>query len=525
MTATLACLLPFADKAFHIDDPLFVWAGRHMQTHWSDPYRFEVNWYGSTMPMHEVTKNPPLACAYVALIISIFGENEFALHLGFFLQAIAAVLGTYELARRLCGSPFMAALAALFTPVFIVSSTTVMCDVLMVALWIWAVVLWMRGLENKRPLTLALAGLLAGACVMAKYFGIALIPLLLAYSLARERRISWGLLYLLIPIVVVVLYEYWTHALYGRGLLFDAFSYANQIEPRSISGLFLKALTAIGFTGGSCAIVLILAPKLWHKQSWAWGGIGATILVVASWILLARFPALAESPARLGVAFQWGLLILGGLMALALPLLDWKCHKNSESLLLLLWVFGTFLFCVLNWTINARSLLPLAPAVAILLLRRIEIVAPSAKVNWFFATAALLSAFVSLADYQLANAGRAAATTIKETFARSSNTIVWFQGHWGFQYYAQANGLRAFDSTRSQPQPGDLLVLPFDNTNLIPIRKGKAERLTLVEVPAFPWIATMNKAIGAGFYADILGPIPFAFGAIPPETYYILRWK
>ena len=170
---TLACLLPFADKAFHIDDSLFVWAGRHMQTQWWDPYGFEVNWYGWTMPMHEVTKNPPLACAYIALISSIFGENEFALHLGFFAQAIAVVLGTYELARRLCDRPFQAALAALFTPVFLVSSTTVMCDVLMVALWVWAVVVWMRGLENNQPLTLALAGLLVGACVMAKYFGIA----------------------------------------------------------------------------------------------------------------------------------------------------------------------------------------------------------------------------------------------------------------------------------------------------------------------------------------------------------------
>ena len=150
MIITLICLLPFADKAIHIDDPLFVWAGRHMQTRWWDPYGFDVNWYGWSMPMHEVTKNPPLACAFIALIISIFGESEFALHLGFFLQAIAVVLGTYALAHRLCDHPIHAALATLFTPVFIVSSTTLMCDVLMVAFWVWAVELWMRGMEENR---------------------------------------------------------------------------------------------------------------------------------------------------------------------------------------------------------------------------------------------------------------------------------------------------------------------------------------------------------------------------------------
>jgi 4-amino-4-deoxy-L-arabinose transferase-like glycosyltransferase len=523
---TLACLLPFADKAFHIDDSLFIWADHHMQTHWGDPYGFDVNWYGWSMPMHEVTKNPPLACAYIALIGSIFGENEFALHLGFFAQAIAAVLGTYELARRLCDRPLQAALAVLFTPVFLVSSTTVMCDVLMVALWVWAVAVWMRGLESNQPLTLTLAGLLAGACVMAKYFGITLILLLLAYSLARKRRVGWRLLYLLIPIVIVLLYEYWTRALYGHGLLLDAFSYTNQAEPRTISGLFFKVLTAVGFIGGCCAIALVLAPLLWRRKSWVWAGVVVAILLVASWVMLGNLPAYADRPARLGIAFQCGLLILGGLVVLALPLLDWRRHKNAESLLLLLWVLGTFLFCILNWTVNARSILPMVPAVAILLFRRVETVASSSmKLTWFFAAAALLSLLVSLADYQLANSARAAAMTIKGTFSNSSAATVWFQGHWGFQYYAQASGLRAFDSAHSQVLPGDLMVLPFNNTNLIPIPKDRAERLTVIELPVFPCVSTMSKAVGAGFYMDLLGPLPFAFGAVPTEKYYILRFK
>jgi 4-amino-4-deoxy-L-arabinose transferase-like glycosyltransferase len=75
------------------------------------------------------------------------------------------------LARRLCDHPIHAALAALFTPVFMVSSTTLMCDVLMVALWVWAVVLWMRGLQNNQPLLLVLGAILVGACSLAKYFG------------------------------------------------------------------------------------------------------------------------------------------------------------------------------------------------------------------------------------------------------------------------------------------------------------------------------------------------------------------
>lgn len=523
VAATLACLLPFAGKAFHIDDSLFVWAGRHIQTQWWNPYGFEVNWYGYTMPMHEVTKNPPLACAYIALISSIFGESEVALHLGFLAQAIAVVLGTYQLARRLCANPFPAALAALFTPVFLVSSTTVMCDVLMLAFWIWAVVLWIKGLENHQPLILAWAGLLMGACVLAKYFGLALIPLVLAYSLARKRRFGWWLACLLIPVAVVLLYEHWTRALYGRGLLLDAFSYTNQAEPRTLRGLLVKILTGLGFVGGCYAIVLILTPVLWTRRAWMCAA-GVAGVAVAG-IFFRGLLAPTATPAQLLIGCQWTLFLLGGFGLLLLPILDWRRHQSPESLLLLFWIFGTFLFCVLNWTINARSLLPIAPAVAILLCRRIEAVAPATKLQWFFVPAALLSLLVSFADYQLANSARAAAVTIKEKFGVTSGATAWFQGHWGFQYYAEANGLRAYDWTRSQLQPGDLMVLPFNNTNLVPIPKEKADRLTILELPVFPGIATMSKPVGAGFYMDILGPLPFALGAVPTEKYYILRCK
>jgi 4-amino-4-deoxy-L-arabinose transferase-like glycosyltransferase len=525
--ATLVCLLPFADKAFHIDDPLFVWAGRQMQTRWWDPYGFDVNWYGSAMPMHEVTKNPPLACAYIALISSTFGQNEFSLHIAFLAQAVAAVLGTHALARRFCRNPFHAASAALFTPVFMVSSTTVMCDVLMVAMWVWAVVLWVRGLESNQPLALALAALLIGACSLTKYFGIALVPLLLTYSWVRSGRAGWWLFYLFIPIAIVGLYEWLTYALYGHGVLSDAFRYANQAEPHTVTAFFFKALTAVGFTGGCCAVVMIFAPIIWRAKTWVWGGIGTITLLVITWTLLGRLPAYAGSPSRLGVAFQWSLFILAGLAVLALPLLDWKRHKNAEALMLLLWVFGTFAFCVLNWTINGRSILPMIPAVAILLLRRVENVWGPIRLhlNWFFGAAALLSLLVSLADYQLANSARTAAMEIKNKFGKSPLTTIWFQGHWGFQYYAQAEGLRAFDSSHPRVRRGDLIVLPFNNTNLVPLPKETVERVTTIEVSSSPWSATMCGLVGAGFYMDILGPLPFAFGPVPAEKYYILQFK
>ena len=224
----LVATVPFLGKAFHIDDPLFIWAGRHMCTHPLDPYGFDVNWYGSAMRMADVTKNPPLASAYITLLSSIFGEREFWLHVGFLAQAVAVVLGTYTLAQRFCQQPFYAALAALFTPVFLVSSTTLMCDVLMLALWVWATVWWLRGLDKNEPRSFIFASLVLGACGLTKYFGIALLPLLFLYSLLKTRRLGWWLAYFLIPIAIFALYEWWTRSLYGNGLLLDAVIYAGE---------------------------------------------------------------------------------------------------------------------------------------------------------------------------------------------------------------------------------------------------------------------------------------------------------
>jgi len=549
--ATLALLLPFIGKAFHMDDPLFVWAGRQMRSHPFNPYGFDVNWYGSVMPMAQVTRNPPLASGYIALLSSIFGEREFWLHIGFLAQALGAVLGTYALGRRFCKQPFYAALATLVTPVFLVSSTTLMCDVLMLALWVWATVWWLRALDENKPLFFTLAGLLLGACGLTKYFGVALLPLLFAYSLFKTRRVGWWLIYFLIPIAIFALYEWWTRSLYGRGLLLDAAIYARQKSSHQPLAFILELLKSVAFTGGCFVIVLIFTPFLWRPKVWLGGVVGVLL-----------FLTITRSSLPLALHFQWGILIAGGIAVIALSVLDLRWQADAHSILLLLWVLGTLVFCLCNWTVNGRSLLPMTPAVAILLWRRIENNAWTNKVRYAgfaFAATATISLLVTWADYQLANTARTAVAEVRQMFGKSSP--IWFQGHWGFQYYAEKQGLSAFDLRYSQIQPGELMVIPRSNTNLVLIPSDimksvatsdekyssvrpsdlmvapraytrpvviPAESIeTVATIHKLPcsWITTMNSTVGAGFYSDPWGPFPFVFGPVPPEEYRIVRFK
>src|SRR5665213_1491636 len=172
---TLAVLAPFLAKPFNIDDPLFIWAAKNIQAHPLNPFGFNVNWFGTVSPMYLATENPPVACYYIAFVAAIFGWSEIALHSAFLLPAIAVVLGTYRLAKKFCGQAMLTALATLFTPVFMISSMTVMCDVMMLAFWVWAVVFWIEGMDKNDFRKLSVAGLLIALAALTKYYGVCLV--------------------------------------------------------------------------------------------------------------------------------------------------------------------------------------------------------------------------------------------------------------------------------------------------------------------------------------------------------------
>src|SRR5947207_9178525 len=131
--AVIAALAPFLNKAFHIDDPLFLWMAQQIAHHPGDPYGFAVNWYVSNQPMFSIMQNPPLSSYYIALIASFLGWSEPAMHGAFLVPAIAAVLGTFFLARRLFNSPLLAVLLLLFSLVFLVTSSVQTCDISLLA--------------------------------------------------------------------------------------------------------------------------------------------------------------------------------------------------------------------------------------------------------------------------------------------------------------------------------------------------------------------------------------------------------
>ncbi len=526
---TLACLVPFCEKAFHVDDTLFVWAAQQIVKHPLDPYGFNVVWYTNTEPMSDVTKNPPLASYYSAAIGALAGWSELALHLAFVPFALVVILGTYYLAGRFTSNPMLAAAATLLTPAFLVSSTSVMCDTMMLALWILAAILWLEGLDRMKPALLASSGLLMAACALTKYFGVALIPLLLIYTIVRQRRLGSWAFYFLLPVVFLAGYQYWTHELYGRGLLLDAGEYAAFMNDINPAERVTRMLVGFSFVGGCALPAITFIPVIWHRRGLLLGGVVVGLLGICcrmGWINLPAAPEAHLHWTRLTA--QLTLFMTGGICILALACLDWWKRKDADSMLLMLWVLGTFAFATLvNWTANARSVLPLIPAAGILLARRVD--AMSALSRGAKAVALVIplvvagtaSLWVAWADAKLAGSARLAAEYVR-SHADNDAAELTFQGHWGFQYYLESFGFRPVDFKDSF-RNGIVMVIPEYNTNThYPPRQFiLSEQIVSFDVNL--GILTINPAAGAGFYSSFWGPLPYAFGPAPLERYAILR--
>ena len=517
----LLTLGPFLNKAVHNDDSLFVWTAEQILKHPGDFYGFDVNWTGHTVPMSGENRNPPTTSYFLAGVMAVFGEREMALHAALLLVAFAAAAGIFQLAKIWCARPLLAAFIAMSTPVFLVSATTLMCDAPLLALWIWTVVFWERALKNGKAIHFLAAGLFAGLAVLTKYSALPLLPLLPILGIFRKRNLGGWLLWLAVPLVMIELYQFGTGKLYGQGLISAAADYAAQTRYGVAGGWANKTVIGLAYAGGCLLPVLFFARRLWTKRELLiGGGLAVAAAMAALWAT------------GVGSQFDWsfrlqmGLMLVAGIHLLLLAAAELWRQRDAISLLLALWLGSGLVFAtVLNWTVSARSFLPLIPAAAILvargLTRKFFSVEKPGAFFWPLALSATLGVVVAAADYSLASSARAAARELAVEYPSSTNTL-WFQGHGGFQFYLEKSGAFPVDFSRSVLAPGEIMIVPSNNSNLITPNASDVENMAVLEFPACSWLSTVNAATGAGFYGAG-GFLPFVFGPVPAETYFVCR--
>ncbi len=259
----------------------------------------------------------------------------------------------------------------------------------------------------------------------------------------------------------------------------------------------------------------------------------ALALVVLPFLKLERVLALPEGQALPPASrVQLALFVLTGTAVLALAVVDLCREPDADTVLLLCWILGTVVFAgFVNWTVNGRSVMPLLPAYGILLARHWRTPGRGASTRLTavaevvaLALAAAVSLLVARADYRLASTARTAASTIHQELAGAPGTH-WFQGHWGFQYYMEELGWQPFDVRAPELRDGEVMAIPANNSNVTGMPKAIAAPVRFYLFPQDSGVATMSSPLGAGFYSDVWGPLPFVFGKVPPESYQVLRLR
>lgn len=512
----LAVLAPFLDKPVHLDDAFFLAIARHIQSAPLDPFGFDYNWSGTPASVWQEMKNPPAVFYWQALLLQLGGEGGRWLHAAFWLFPLCASQATYELARRVTREPLYPALLLVVCPAYWVSATSLMIDVPLVAAMTLALLCLLIALERDAlgwPGWLGWrlgAGIAAAFAVLAKYFGLAILPLLAALIGLRGRGRARDAIVLGLPLAA---FAGWWIA--SGGHFGQASGYRAEQRADWLVWLATHGLSGATFTAGLLGFPLaLLVANLAGKRTRGVGLIALAVGIAAGVLQALLWPSVG-----------WGNHVLACLLAASFAVFAVACigRLPGDPLrrTLWLWLAGALGFAiVLNWTVNARTILLLAPPAVLLFAWQTE--GRRALRLSALAVAASLGAAVVVADAELADFGRAEAERVSRELAGES---VRFAGHWGFQYYMEAAGYEHVDLARPGSRPGDVVVAPVMHqvanggiAALAPVRRDMVLR------PRRLPLAVMDAEAGAGLHGSFLGPLPFAFSTGPLERVEVLRW-
>lgn len=527
----LLVLAPFLGKALTIDDPLFVWQAKYLQQKPLDPFGFETNWFGISQSMLTNVQNPPVTCYWLALAGFVSWEEAW-LHLALLPFPLLAIWGVIQLARRLEADPFWAALLTLGSAGFLVSATNLMCDTMLTCGIVWSILLWIRGLDRNNIWILILAAILAGLTALTKYFGISLIPLLTAYTLIRQKKPTWSLVPLTVAVAILLGWHFWTMHLYNVSHILGAKKYAENFNQIFSGGT--RYFASVTFLGGCIMwplVIVLWRVRLAGRIIFAAGAILGGVISVQ---ILNHLPAttcvLAAVFFAAGIAVFW--------LTAEYHIKNWQ---SPETWLISLWIWGTLFFMtIMNWTVAARSLLPMIPALAVLTTMPVKPAGETAKrktpilrpvtaslpVKPFAAAAILglaLAVLATWADFDWANGVRRAANELAAEF-KAAGKQVFFQGHWGFQYYMELAGATIQDLQHVVASSNAVTILPINNSNTYP--RYFMERNWQIKEHRKDGIRSgiylTNVMASAGFYSHIIGIVPLAFSTEKPDRYWLM---
>jgi hypothetical protein len=553
----LLITLPFSNKAFHIDDVAWLAVAKAILVNPSQPlhgqaslidrdyYVFEK--LGKNPRAFERLSHPPIFPYFLALVIYLKqGITERSLHIAYIFFVALAAWAAYLLAKRFTNYPLFTTLLIITSPMFMISSHSLMNDIVMLAFFCLAILTYVRGIDNDDRTQLVLSGLLIVLAILTRYIAFALIPLLIAYALLIKRKLSVSsLLPFIIALLIYGLWEAGNVMHYGGVHLLASSKFAAAYYEGATSTfktITKNALADLSYIGGATIIPIALLFVFLSTRRrlivFALAVIFALFGLIRGARALEFFGGYSKTHIMLFlVFFSTGLLVTYHIFEAGIkPVISSLYAKNkklidqhADTIFLFLWFGGMLGSSIAILPFGAsRYMLPLLLPLAILFVNQIEkVFGARPRVLRLFCTFGiaftLLSGLVlAYTDYKYAGGYRAVAALLKEKYKTETNQL-WFIGDWGFRYYMERENYAYLWSRGPLPKEGDIVIkpkeaaihdMPDDVKTCVKFRER-------VSVRSKNPLRILNDASHAGYYTSEAGLLPYSFSYEPIEDFYV----
>jgi 4-amino-4-deoxy-L-arabinose transferase-like glycosyltransferase len=546
LAATIAPLLLFIHKPFHIDDSAFLEVAENILKHPFDPYHgaialvdndyhvFRTN--GIEPNTFESMSHPPLVSYVMAVVIKLFGRvSEIPLHAVFMIFPIAAAIAAFSLAERFTKVPRTAALFLVASPIFIVNAQNLMTDVPMLAFTLGSIAFFVHGVDKQRISFLIAAGVLAGLAALTRYVGPLTIPIFFAYALLNEKGSKPALISTLCAFAVFAIWLVQNFAVYGTAHLTASYSFYKFFYAQHQKTNLVKSVCDFSALGGLSLLCAIFIASLRKKNSTIsiFSALAASLILL--WLLKTRSAYLVGYTTLM--LYTLCLFLSAGLYLIAEALdgviQNTKRKKTGSEptediLFLFIWFSLSLLSALFMLPFGtARYMLPSLFPLLLILFAGMDLETQKTKSVWLnlcIVGTFIGSIVISFADFEYA-------LTYK-TFARNAREIyrterLWFIGEWGFRYYMKEVGANYLLSNDLSPSTGDVIIKP-EIAGLHEMHPSVADRCSkfdpyIVKTP--DPIRIMNPIAKAGFYAHGYGLLPFSISTAPLEEFEVCRIK
>lgn len=499
-------LAPFWQKAFTIDDTLFLQQAQQLLVDPWHPTTFDMVWSDRPLRMSAIMPSGPVM-AYLLVPSVRFGGAEWIAHLIQFALFGLGIVSTVAVSLRLglgTRGSMWAGLLLAATPTTLAMATTAMPDIPAMAFGVLGLERFLAWRADRR-LSQALVAVvaLALATLARSHAGLLLgVAGVALFAIPTGRpplgddahwRRAWPLAGALVAILAILLV---TGDPAGPSVAGSMRGFATLHRMRSNVFAFFVHL-ALCLPLAAPWAILRMREVPWRLFAVA---LPAAVLLFFSTHAFANWSWALHPPIVIAATLSATVLVDIARDA-------WQRHDAVQGLLFA-WVLLALPVAVYIH-LPSKYLTVSAPAIAILIARQTGHVA---RPRWAFlavvvAIGAALGGLIARADANFAGLDREAVATWVAPAVHDGRRV-WASGHWGFQWYAERAGARAVTATPPLPQPGDWVIV-----------SGRAGG-SVDQFPHRRLIASIGDSrpggrvmsAGAGFYSNTWGFLPWTWG-------------